>query len=438
MNEFLKKDLDLWVFGALLAIPAALWFTGPVLEPRFSSIEVALPNLGEMFGVIGAIMLSVNIILSTRLRWLEKILGGLNNLYLKHSKIGQVAFMLLLFHPLLLIFRYATDFAEARKFLWFSESLERNLGIFALILMIVLIILTLYLKPKYNVWKWTHKFFGVAFLLGAIHAYLIPSYTNSSNPILRYYVLIFSSLGIISYSYRTLFGEILVKRYRYVVKKIDKLYDVTEVTLTPQGKGISFEPGQFVFISFKQKGLSKEAHPFSISSAPGENNLRITIKNLGDFTEKLRDTIENGTLAKIEGPFGIFSHQNALSKNQIWIAGGIGITPFLSMASALRREENYKIDLYYSIKRENEAVKLRELQDISKTLAGLGFMRVIPVYTEKDGYLSAEKIKEESGSFSGKEIFICAPPPMIHSIRGQLVRAGVPNNFIHSEEFNLD
>jgi len=133
-------------------------------------------------------MFSLNFILATRLHFIEKLFNGLNNIYQKHSLLGQIGFILILFHPLFLIPKYASTFKGALSFLWISNSLARNLGILALMIMIILIILTLYLRPKYNIWKITHKFFGFALFLGALHAFLIPAYIME-NPILKIYVL---------------------------------------------------------------------------------------------------------------------------------------------------------------------------------------------------------------------------------------------------------
>jgi len=110
---------------------------------------------------------------------------------------------------------------------------------------------------------------------------------------------------------------------------------------------LQFNPGQFVFISFNQESLS-ESHPFPISSGPDENLLRITIKNLGDYTKTLTEKLQKGTIAKIEGPYGVFSYKNTPNENQIWIAGGIGITPFVSFIKDMfkKRVNNINITLF--------------------------------------------------------------------------------------------
>jgi len=156
------KSSSGWILVFLLSIiPFILWIFAPKINAPFGSLQNSLVSFGEIFALIGLTMFSINLILATRLRFLEDLFDGLNKVYENHNIIGQIAFILLLFHPLLLLPRYASNIKETFSFLFFSDLWSHNFGIIALWLMIILIILTLYLKPKYNFWKITHKFFGV-------------------------------------------------------------------------------------------------------------------------------------------------------------------------------------------------------------------------------------------------------------------------------------
>ena len=212
MMHKLKQNTG-WSLVILFSIlPIAIWIFIPRIEPIFANISTLSASMGELFGLVGMVMFSLNFILSTRLHFIERLFNGLNNVYQKHNLLGQLAFILLLFHPLFLIPRYATALEEAASFLWISNSLARNLGIFSLMIMLLLIILTLYLRPKYNIWKITHKFFGLALFLGFLHAYLIPSYIMESF-ILKLYVLGFAVLGLVAFVYRTLLGDFFITKF---------------------------------------------------------------------------------------------------------------------------------------------------------------------------------------------------------------------------------
>lgn len=123
--------------------------------------------------------------------------------------------------------------------------------------------------------------------MAGLHALLTPN-DLSADPWLRFYLVGFSALGLVSYVYRTMFPGIFVKRYAYTVSIAKQLNDSTvEVSLIPKQRAIRYDAGQFVFVSFRAEGLSKEWHPFTVSSAPSETGLAVTVKSLGSYTNML-------------------------------------------------------------------------------------------------------------------------------------------------------
>jgi predicted ferric reductase len=238
------------------------------------------------------------------------------------------------------------------------------------------------------------------------------------------------------------------------VNRLDEF--VTEIVMEPLRQPLQFAPGQFLFVNFRSLVLgdqfrpfdvsvqrqvfsiragevSNQFHPFSITSSPNDPELRITVKAVGDYTRALR-TLERGALAIVEGPYGEFAHRHIPNSRQIWIAGGIGVTPFLSMARSLADEEELTVDIYYAVETEEEALFLEELQMVGERRPGF---RVIPVIRQRDGFLTAEKLEEASGDLGDKDIMICGPPPMLKSLRDQLLAKGVSGERIHSEEFGF-
>lgn len=420
-----------WALIVGLSIaPIVLWFLAPAGIPRFSSFESSMANIGQLLGLVGVSLFALNLILSARLHVLEKYFNGLNKVYERHGQIGQVALMMLLFHPLFLLFIYADSLSSAAIFLLPSANWPQNFGIFALAIMLSLIVITLYLRPRYHIWKVTHKFLGGAFFLASLHVFLIPSDTSIFMP-LRVYILGLVAFGLLAFSYRTLFGRLFVKRYVYVVSKVvSKNRDICEITMMPQEDMMSFTPGQFIFVSFMDGTMSREAHPFSITSSTHGNSLTIAVKKSGDYTNRITG-VAVGNVVYIEGPFGVFSYTQGAHKKQIWIAGGIGITPFLAMVRSLRKEAGYTVDLYYCVKNEQEAVYANEIQTTGS------LVRMIPFYSDSKGYINTAFIEKESGELSKKDIFICAPQPMIQSLRSQFINAGVGKRSIYSEEFSI-
>jgi predicted ferric reductase len=423
-----------WPLVVILSlIPALLWLISPYADKAVTSPKTLLFAIGQVTALVGTVMCAITLILSARLHAFEKIFPGLNKVYERHNLLGQIGFVLLIIHPLSLLPSYAKTLQEAVDFLTLSQNLAINLGIISLGIMIVLIVLTLYLRPKYNLWKLSHKLFGIAFAIAAIHIWLIPS-TTSQDLILKIYIFAFVALGLSAYFYRTILGFFFIKTYNYSIENVTKISSsVTQIRLSPLSQKIQFTEGQFIFISFKSTALGSEFHPFSISSAPGNGLIEITVKNLGDYTEKLSN-LSSGTKAKIEGPFGIFSFKNKSSK-QIWIAGGIGITPFLSMARSLKKDDSYQVDIYYCVQDESEAVLQEELKSCESSSSGR--LKLILHPSKTCGRISAEIIEKTSQGLNGKDILMCAPPAMINSLKKQFADKGVPAYHIHSEEFNF-
>ena len=104
--------------------------------------------------------------------------------------------------------------------------------------------------------------------------------------------------------------------------------------MAPKKGLLAYEAGQFAFFSFA--ALSpRESHPFTIASAPSGENLRIIVKASGDFTSELVRAVEVGDEVRVEGAYGHLTERHCDSQQEVWVAGGIGITPFLSRAHAL-------------------------------------------------------------------------------------------------------
>ncbi|OGI15378.1 hypothetical protein A3K63_05710 [Candidatus Micrarchaeota archaeon RBG_16_49_10] len=429
----IKENIG-WLFVIILSlIPIAIWYSMVPLNVRFSNLSVSLRSFGQVAGLVGMAMFSMTLVLNTRLKVFEDYFGGLNKVYIAHHIFGAIAFILLMFHPLFLAGRFLlVSVRSATSFLLPSANWPINFGMFALLSMMVLLILTLFVKLSYNRWLPTHKFLGGAFFLASLHIFLIPSDISRSLP-LRYYMLSLAALGLAAYSYKTLFGSKFIKKFEYDVDSIKEVgKNVFEIKMTPLKRRMKFVPGQFVFVSFHGSGVSKEVHPFSISSSPDDDRLGLTIKVLGDYTSKLNN-LKKGTVAKVEGPYGRFSHKIIGNKRQIWVAGGIGITPFLSMARSLK-DEGYSIDLYYCVKNKDELIFSNELSKISTKGESL---RMVTFCSDDKGHITGEFIKETSKGLSGKDILICGPPGMMKALKKQFIELGVKKRYIHSEEFEL-
>jgi predicted ferric reductase len=234
------------------------------------------------------------------------------------------------------------------------------------------------------------------------------------------------------------------EEYKYKLEEVIKVNDnIVELKLIPLGPKIKFLPGQFIFLRFNpptqtgNEDILSESHPFSITSSPDNDYLSLGIKTLGDYTSMVY-LLKPGAICKIEGSFGVFSYVRAKSKRQIWIAGGIGITPFLSMVRQIDtsggKSGEYKIDLYYSVKNESDAAFAGELAQIAGRNSNF---KLHQHFSEKEGYISARLVVIYNDDISDADVFLCGPSGFMQSLREQFVKLGFANEKIHSEEFSL-
>ncbi len=403
------------------------------LSLRFFDLNSTTTSFGQITGLLGMILFSINLILSNRSRFFDKIFSGLHIFYDHHKWIGAVSFCFLLFHPLFLVVKYITvSVNSAAMFLLPGTNFAITMGIIALGAMIVLLVITLYLKIKYHIWRFSHKFMVGVFVFAILHTLLISS-DISRDMFLRYYIFIFAFIGLAMGAYRSFFRIFFNKDFEFKVVKVNILNNsVAEIEIEPVDRKIEFRSGQFIFIRFVGVGISSEPHPFSIASNTGDDNLKIVIKSLGDYTSTINKVIK-GMVAKVEGPFGSFYENNNSVKKEIWIAGGVGITPFLSMARSLGNI-NHNIDLYYCLKNPSEAVLLKELNAIS--VSNTKF-RVITWYSEEKGFINADIIEKGSNGLKDGVVYICGPLPFMRILQSQFISKGVDKNNIHFEEFNF-
>ena len=424
-----KKIYGKITIVVLMLIPILIWLAMQPLSSRFNNFFNFFRSVGQILGLEGMTLLSISFLLNSRLSFLENFFGGLDKMYITHKNVGTFAFVLILFHPLALAIKYLKDSPkQAVDFLLPKLDLAVSMGSLALILMAFLIILTFFVYLKYEKWNFSHKFLGVVLIFAIMHFLLIKSDVSNSN-LLKYYLLILSLVGLSSYFYRTILGKGDLKKLNYFVEKVKMLNsDVVEITLKPENTRLNFKSGQFVFIQIFGDNFSKEKHPFTISSSPKEENLRFSIKMLGDYTSHLKN-INEKTLVKIEGPYGRFFSET--NKDEIWIAGGIGITPFISKIRN-KISESKKIDLFYSVKEEKEILFSDEIKKYQDKNFASHFN-----CSSNQGHLNVKLIKEKLGEIKNKEIFICGPKAMADSLKEQFLKENVLSKNIHYEEFAL-
>jgi predicted ferric reductase len=435
MNSSTRLKISLLIVAAAVLAPAVIWLSLGPIQPRFATMYVTARSVGQLTGLVGLAMFSVSLILSARLSLFDRWFAGLDKTYAKHSMLGKWAFVLLMVHPLALAavyLRFNVKSAVAFLLPWSSAEGAEG-GFISLGLLTVLLALTIYARAlRYDWWRWSHRFMGVAFAIGLAHALEMESDTARSL-VLRSYVIGLGGLAVVAWTYRSILWPWLVRRRNYLVKSLTTLGNGTwSLLLAPRGNTMKFEAGQFAYLSFGDR-LAEE-HPFTIASSVNDRDLRFGIKELGDWTRRLRG-LKPGQLVRVEGPFGAFTPWQGFSRRQVWIAGGIGITPFLSAVASWPREgERPVVDLFYCVRDEASAAFLEELRAFAPSLGSFHFNMICESVV---GRINGEAVSQSVDDYRKRDYFLCGPPAMMENITAQLVQLGVPRDLIHFERFSL-
>jgi predicted ferric reductase len=421
-----------WLAVSLPAVPALLlWLVTPGSGQALSTPAGALRQLAFVAGLCAYAGFATTLVLGARIPVLERLFRSLDRMYLFHRRLGVAVGALLAAHALLMAGSYAaTPQLRAVDVLLPDPGWQIFAGVVAFALLVVLLTTSLLVRLRHEVFLRVHRLFGVVFAVASLHVLRVG---GVGSPALDIYLGILTVVGLTAWLYRSGLGRTLVRRHYYRVAQVRPVHpSVVELTLTPVEERLRFEPGQMVFVGLDDPAVGRELHPFSITSKVGEHELRLVIKAVGDFTANLRDVYQD-SWARVEGPYGGFWHNGAALPRQVWIAGGIGITPFLSMARSIDASA-HAIDLYYATEDAETAVFLDELYTIADRQPTL---RVIPVRADALGFLSAADVRAASGDLKRQHIFMCGPPAMIDALSSQFAELGVPRDRLHYEEFRL-
>jgi predicted ferric reductase len=391
--------------------------------------------VGEICGAEAVLLFSCTLVLATVLPAIERAFSGLDWVVVWHRRAATAGVILLAPH---IVFatsspdRYATGFGP-------------GLGQVALFGLFVLSVWALapslrgarwpgpvrwLARASYERWLTAHRLTGLFVVAAVAHGALVDPALHDST-LLRNTYLIVGGIGIGAYAYRELFARFVVPIHDYTVADIRQANDATlEISLEPVRDPLAFDPGQFVFLAFGG-AAGWQRHPFSVASAPAQRRLEVAIKAVGDYTHDLHDTLRLGTPAKAAGPFGGFDYRQG-GQDQIWLAGGIGITPFMSWIRSLDATFDRHVDFYYSVAHEADALYLDEIVE-----AGEQHHTIHPhiVYTDRDEQLTARQVMDGRSGGSDVWIYMCGPPQMTAALAREFREIRIPPRQVRWEQF---
>lgn len=409
------------LFGLLL-------IAGTTLFPAFQLFS--LPNVpdkialfSQYLGLAALILMAWGQIMATRLRGIEALFGGLDRVYVLHKWAGIIAMAAILVHD--------TVDAEMRGLgpETALTELAETLGEISLYGLLVLVVISVATFIPYHLWKWTHKAMGALFAAGAFHFVFIMKPFGMTDPA-GLYTALFCIAGLLAYAW-TLLPEEMRPSKTYKITALDRTAGAMAISMSPEKSALIPQPGQFGILRFT--GSNKpEPHPFSFSKIGPDGQLRVTIKALGDFTTTLGPSLAVGQSLQIQGPFGRFKLSG--KGPEVWIAGGIGITPFLAWADALDKN-GAPVHLFYCVRSRADAPHLEEIETLAATKPNLS----LTVIASAEGIrLSADIVAETVGSdIANAKVAFCGPVGLRTALQTGLRRYGVTPRRFHYEEFEF-
>ncbi|CRX38624.1 ferric reductase-like transmembrane domain-containing protein [Estrella lausannensis] len=389
-----------------------------------------LKEVGRAIGFVGYVLFSLSLFLSSRIKKLEDWLGGLDQIYYLHHKIGLWGFYFIVCHPWFFAAKWL--FGRPDKFFLsifpVHSRLAVNLGSLAFWLMLLIIGATIFKVLSYDKWKRLHQLMSLAYILATLHILLLQKPFSSSNAALAL-VCAPMGLGLLGILYRQVLAPFYSSRAIYKVSEAEKINEnVVKITFKPEAEPLKFRLGQYAFFSFQDQ-ISKEQHPFTICKE-SDDRISIFVKARGDFTKSLYRSVHPDLRVCLEGPYGRFDFMKG-RENQIWIAGGIGIVPFLAWKEQIRGWPG-KIDLFYCVHRMEDAVLLDQFQRIQNDN-----FRCFLHCTENNKRLTINHLMETETDLPQKDIFMCGPKSLTRPFVAGLMNAGVKRHHIYFEDFDF-
>lgn len=428
----------------VVALAAESWLQ---LAPEFFAWRRPLINFS---GVLAIGVMSLAVLLAARPRFLENRLDGLDKMYRLHKWLGITALVVSVIHWLLVKAPKwlieagwmtrpqrrprppITDPLEA--WLRTQRHLAESVGEWAFYVAAALMVLALIKWFPYRWFFQTHRIIPLAFLALVFHTLILVPLSYWTQPVgwVLIVLLVPGTWGALLSVLQCIGRQ---RRHDASVLELTELpaMDSLRVVLKVQGAWNGHRAGQFVFLT--ADGW-EGAHPFTMASASqADGRITFYIKALGDYTRTLAQRLQVGQKVKIEGPYGRFDFDD-VQPQQIWVAGGIGITPFMARLEWLATRApvvgGQTVDLIYATRAVDESLMGR-LQHLAEA-AGV---RLHLLVESRDGRLSTEGLCQRVPGWREASVWFCGPAGFGRMLRRSLCGQGLPAARFHQELFEM-
>jgi predicted ferric reductase len=434
---FIRGAFWVGVYLLLVTAPLFILLIGPLPEGRgfWTEFSVAL-------GFVGLAIIGLQFGVTARFRWITSPFG-IDVIYHFHRQISLVAIVLIVAHPVILFIIRPETLALLNPV---TATWPARFGLTALLALLILVGVSLWrerLRINYEAWRLSHGVLAtLAVSLALLHILGINHYI--ATPWKRTLWVAFSVgwVGLLFYV-RVLKPFLILRRPYRVTEVVEERGDCWTLVLRPENHdGIDFKSGQFVWLNVWHSPIALTEHPFSIASSALERDpISLTIKDLGDFTSTIRE-VPVGKRVYVDGPYGSFTTYRERADRFVFIAGGIGITPIMSMVRThAGRNDPREFILIYANK-DWDGVTFREELEALQQAMNLTVTYVLEDppegWDQEVGFVTEEIIRRAVPEpLDDAQYFICGPDPMMDAVEAALHDIGVPLGQYHSERYKL-
>jgi predicted ferric reductase len=438
----MNKRAAIWIGIYLLLVATPMLVL--ILGPRPPGVEFWW-DFSKGLGFVGLTMFGIQFALTARFKRASAPFG-IDIIYFLHKYLAWIALFLVFGHFAIIWLFYpeAAGPLDPREARW-----EITVGRTALLLFALAVVTSQWrekLRIEYGLWRYSHVGLAtVGFLLAITHVVGVGYYTDTPTKLALWLLVTMGWIGITLWSRIVKPWQQIRHPYR-VVEVRQEADDSRTLALEPAGhSGLGrFRAGQFAWLNLRASPFALREHPFTFSSAPEQlPRVEFTIKPLGDFSSSIAE-VQPGEIAYLDGPYGVFSTERALASDGfVFIAGGIGITPMISMLRSMAaRSEKRPLWLFYGNSTIDDIAFRAELDQLAERLD----LTIVDVINEppddwegESGYLTEEILDRHLPKSNRERLsyFLCGPTPMMDSAEQHLKALGVPQDRVEREVFNL-